>query len=122
VVFLTVLTVLIYLVINRELVYTSDLTGSQAKMLQQKNVTYSASTRVYADRIELPLMLFYTNGPFEITDYTPLVETITQSDKNGNQLVFITKESRFKKIQKEFPTVKYVSSSNEWYLGVLPAK
>jgi len=103
-------------------VYTSDLTGSQATLLELKDTTYGITTKVYADRIEQPLMLYYTAGPFEVTDFTPLRKSIEEADTMGQRLVFITKESRFKKLQKEFPAIKLVSSSNEWYLGEVPAR
>jgi 4-amino-4-deoxy-L-arabinose transferase-like glycosyltransferase len=122
IIYLTVCVSLLYLLTNKGLVYTSDLTGSQATLLQLKDATYGTSAKVYADRIDQPLMLFYTAGPFEITDFTPLRASLKIADKEGTRLIFITKESRFKKLQTEFPAVKFVSSSNEWYLGELVAR
>lgn len=122
VIYITICVVLLYLLQNKNLVYTSDLTGSQATLLELKDATYGISAKVYADRIDLPLMLFYTGGPFEITDFTPLQESLKNANKEGQRLIFITKESRFKKLQKEFPAIKLVTSVNEWYLGELVAK
>lgn len=122
VMYITICIVLLYLLQNKNLVYTSDLTGSQATLLELKDATYGTSAKVYADRIDLPLMLFYTSGPFEITDFTPLQESLKNANKEGQRLIFITKESRFKKLQKEFPAIKLVTSVNEWYLGELVAK
>ncbi|MFA5776346.1 MAG: glycosyltransferase family 39 protein [Patescibacteria group bacterium] len=119
IIYTTICVSLLYLLMNKELVYTSDLTGSQATLLKLKDTTYGTSAKVYADRIDLPLMLFYTNGPFEVTDFTPLTESIKSANQEGVRLIFITKESRFKKLQNGFPAVKLVSFSNEWYLGEL---
>ena len=121
-IYITICVVLLYLLQNKNLVYTSDLTGSQATLLELKDATYGTSAKVYADRIDLPLMLFYTAGPFEITDFTPLQESLKNANKEGQRLIFITKESRFKKLQKEFPAIKLVTSVNEWYLGELVTK
>jgi O-antigen ligase len=122
VVYITICISLLYLLTNKELVYTSDLTGSQATLLKLKDATYGISSKVYADRIDKPLMLFYTDGPFEITDFTPLRESIKNASKEKQRLIFITKESRFKKLQGEFPAVKFVAFANEWYLGELEIK
>jgi hypothetical protein len=122
VIYITVCVVLLYLLSNKELVYTSDLTGSQARLLQQKDSLIGTTEIIYADRIELPLMLFYTKSPFEITDFTPLVESIKTAKTEGKELIFITKESRFKKIQSQFPSVLNVLNIQEWYLGRLPAE
>lgn len=120
--YLTVLIVLLYLLVYKGLVYTSDLTGSQAQMMRLKDSTYGVSTKVYLDRMEIPLALFYTSGPFEVTDFTSLEEAILMANIEKSRLVFITKESRFKKLQEKFPAIKFVSSSNEWYLGELVAQ
>jgi hypothetical protein len=122
VIYLTVCIVLVYLLSNKNLGYTSDLTGSQAHMMQVKNTIYGSATKVYLDRIELPLALYYVNGPFEITDFTPLKKAIAEADKEGRSLTFITKESRFKQLKKTFPPIKFVASANEWYLGELVAR
>lgn len=122
VVYLTILISLMYLLLNKGLVYTGDLTGPQRQMMQTKNLIYGPAQKLYLDRIELPLALFYTNGLFEITEFTPLRESIAVANNEGSTLVFITKESRFKKLQNEYPAIKFVSSSNEWYLGELVGK
>lgn len=121
-IYLTICVVLVYLLVNKELVYTSDLTGSQAQMMQLKNSVYGSTAKVYLDRIELPLALFYTEGPFEITDFTPLKTAIYDANIARSRLLFITKESRFKQLQKAYPAIKLVGSQKEWYLGELVAK
>ncbi|MBU1970674.1 glycosyltransferase family 39 protein, partial [Patescibacteria group bacterium] len=120
-VYITICVVLLYLLVNKNLVYVSDLTGSQVQMMQAKNAAYKSNKKVYLDRIELPLALFYVEGPFEVTDFTPLKKAITVAAQEGTQLIFITKESRFKQFQKEFPAIKYIASAKEWYLGELVA-
>jgi len=121
-IYVTVCVSLLYLLVNKGLVYTSDLTGSQATLLQLKDTIYGTNSKVYADRFDTPTVLFYTDGPFEVTDFTPLRASIKEASLIGARLIFITKESRFKQIQNEFPAVKLVSFSNEWYLGELVAR
>lgn len=122
IIYITICVSLMYILMNKGLVYTSDLTGSQATLLELKDTMYGTTVKVHADGVDMPLMLFYTNGPFELTDFTPLRASIKEANLIGTQLIFITKESRFKQIQNEFPAVKLVSFSNEWYLGELVAK
>ncbi len=122
VLYLTICIVLLYLLSNKNLVYTSDLTGSQAQMMQLKNTIYGPTAKVFLDRIESPLALFYVDGPFEITDFTPLKLAIYNANKEGDRLIFITKESRFKQLQKEYSAIKLASFTNEWYLGELVAQ
>jgi 4-amino-4-deoxy-L-arabinose transferase-like glycosyltransferase/O-antigen ligase len=110
---------LIYLLMNKGLVYTGDLTGPQANMMETKNELFDDVDTVYLDRIEIPLALFYNDGPFIITDYTSLESNVSMANAEGRRLVFIVKESRFKKLKDAFPAIRYVSSENEWYLGEL---
>lgn len=122
IIYLTVCVVLIYTLINKNLIYPSDLTGSQAQMMQLKNSIYGQKEKVYLDRIELPLALFYADGPFEITDFTPLRQSLKTANAEKTRLLFITKESRFKQFQKEYPAIKLVGSAKEWYFGELVAQ
>lgn len=110
-----------YLFLNKEKVYTSDLTGPQAILLKEKDRIYGVSKTVYVDRIELPLALYYTNGPFEIVDYGPLKRKI-ESVEYDQDLIFITKESRFKNFSKMNPNVRFVDQKNEWVLGYLESQ
>ena len=59
---------LFYLFWNREMVYTSDLNGPQAKLLILKDKLFGSDQLVYIDRIEIPTILFYTDGPFIVID------------------------------------------------------
>lgn len=110
---------LFYFFLNKELVYTSDLTGSQAKLLKLKDEVFGAQTKVYADRIELPLILYYSDGPFEVVDFTPLKNILAKSE-GSRQIVFITKESRFRSFKEDHPQLILKQQINEWVLGYLP--
>lgn len=110
--------VLGYLFINRGLVYVSDLTGSQAILLQTKDAILGTDTKVYADRIEYPLLFFYTRGPFEVVDFGPLFTYLQLAQINKAPLVFITKESRLRSFQETYPNLRLIEQKKEWVLAI----
>ena len=111
---------LFYLFLVRDLAYPSDLTGSQAILLQRKEKEFGTVEKLYADRIDLPLILYYQNGPFEIVDYGPLKRKLA-SVGYKDRLIFITKESRFNGFLKVYPRLSLVAQEKEWVLGFLPS-
>lgn len=121
-VYLTMSIALLYLFINKNLVYRGDLTGAQVQMMRTKNTVYGMEEIVYLDRVEPPLAMFYAGDNFEITDFTSLKAQLERSYRRGSRLVFITKESRFKSFQEIYPSIKLVDFKNEWRLGELVAK
>ena len=70
-VFVVTVFALTYFFYNRKLVYTDDFTGAQAELLQLKDVEFGNEQLLYVDRVDLPIVLFYTDGPFEIIDFEP---------------------------------------------------
>lgn len=118
-VYLIIVAGLLYLSFNKHLVYTSDYTGSQAKIIKTKNNLYGFEVKFYVDKIEFPLVLFYANKNFSCVDFEGLKKAISSHIKNKERMVFVTKESRFKLLQSEFPNIAYISSQKEWYLGEL---
>lgn len=62
---------LMYLYYNKELVYPSDLSGPPARLLMMKDSVLGTKDRFFIDRVELPLVMFYTDSPYEILDYQP---------------------------------------------------
>jgi hypothetical protein len=92
--FLGTVLALLYLFYNRRLVYTPDLTGPQAELLQLKDKKFGVEQKVYVDRVELPLVLYYTDGPFNIIDYEPS-KGRAPSQQYDQRIVLMTKEGRF---------------------------
>lgn len=86
---------LFYLFLNKELVYTSDLVGSQARLLQYKDSFFGTEKMVYVDRIELPLSLYYTDGPFKEIDFNPQKVSSVPSVDYQDQLILLTKKGRY---------------------------
>jgi 4-amino-4-deoxy-L-arabinose transferase-like glycosyltransferase len=62
---------LFYLFLNRNLVYVPDLSGEKSRLLKLKDEKLGVERKLYTDRVELPLIRFYTDGPFEGIDYSP---------------------------------------------------
>jgi 4-amino-4-deoxy-L-arabinose transferase-like glycosyltransferase len=120
IIYLVVFAGLVYLMENKRLVYTGDLTGKQVRLIKEKNKLYGDEVRLYADRIELPLLLFYTDGPFTVVDFTPLKEILELAPRN-EPVVFITKESRFGAYKEWHPDLRLIDQRDEWVLGELPA-
>lgn len=125
--YILVLFSLTYLILNKELVYTSDLTGSQARLMQarekiSKKVTGPDST-VYLDRIELPLALFYLDSPFKVIDFSAKsVDRVPRVDDN-QALVLLTKKGRYSDQVAGYlyaPTV--VAEDGDWILWYLPPR
>ncbi len=85
---------LMYLFFYRHMVYTEDLTGPQANLLMLRDVELGTDELLYVDRIELPLIIYYTDGPFEVIDYAPSKMRIPLNfyDKDIN---ILTKIGRF---------------------------
>ncbi|EKE00351.1 MAG: Glycosyl transferase, family 39 [uncultured bacterium] len=108
---------LTYLYANRVLVYESDLTGAQAILLQTKDEMFGTEHVILADRIDLPILLYYTKSPFEIVDFGPLRDKLGSGD-NVNPLFYVTKESRFRKLKETYPGMEQISSNKEWVLGM----
>jgi hypothetical protein len=95
VVFLLIVLSLFYLFLNKELVYTSDLTGPQVELLQLKDNYFGIDKTVYLDRMELPLSLYYTNGPFKDVDFNPEKKERVPIVKYNEQLILLTKKGRY---------------------------
>jgi hypothetical protein len=107
---------LYYLFLNKELVYETDLTGPQAILLQEKDQKFGTQDKVYADRIDLPLILYYSDSPFEVVDMAPMRNKLENANPQDKQF-FITKESRLRKLQETFPDMQLVDQQKEWVLA-----
>ncbi len=122
--YVLVLFSLTYLIINKDLVYTSDLTGSQARLMQMKETMNPKITgpdsKVYLDRVELPLALFYLNSPFGIVDFSPKSVDRVPDVSKDQPLILVTKKGRFSNQVAGYlypPTV--VAEDGDWILWYL---
>lgn len=112
---------LFYIFLVRELVYPSDQTGAQAQLLQQKDAIYGLDLPIHVDKVELPLIMFYTDGKFIEIDYDDLGKKLRKAPYD-RQMVFLTKESRFEDYVKEVPEIDLVNKMGDFNLGFLDSQ
>ena len=112
---------LFYLFVEKDLVYTSDLTLKQSSLIMKKDELFGVDSKLYADRIELPLLLFYSDGPFEVVDFGPLHRILTNT-LYDESVIFITKESRLRAYKEEFEEIDLKDRMDEWVLGYKPSE
>ena len=86
---------LFYLFLNRNLAYPQDLTGPQVRLLQAKDAKLGTFDTIYVDRIEEPLVMFYTNSPYKIIDFVPDKRDRVPSVDSSSKLVLLTKFGRY---------------------------
>lgn len=108
---------LVYLYFNRVLVYNSDLTGAEAELLKVKDEKFGIKTKVFIDRMDIPLALYYTNSPFEIIDFRAdrfdRVPIVTYEEP----MILLTKLGRYSEIVvgKDYPP-EVVQKNGDWVL------
>ncbi|OGC77315.1 hypothetical protein A2619_04740 [candidate division WWE3 bacterium RIFOXYD1_FULL_39_9] len=115
---------LFYLFLNRKLVYTSDLTGSQARLMVHKDKVFGTKEQVFLDRIEVPLALFYTDSPFTIIDFVPDVGSrVPEVAKETERLILVTKKGRYsEKVEGYGYKPIVIKEDGDWVLWYLPSE
>lgn len=121
-VYLLTLGVLLYFFVNRGMVYYSDATGSPARLLQLKDAMFGTNTKVYIDRLELPVALYYTDSPFQIIDFNSKYPERVPNVSYDQRLILLTKNGRY---AMQVPGYSYastlVSVDGDWTLWYLEA-
>ncbi len=109
-----------YLYIVRNMVYTSDLTGRMVEMvlLNNKQVENDAKI-VYIDKVDLPLIIFYSDKTYQSVLYKSLRLNLQNSKANLTNATFITSQSRFLDIQRLIPEVTKLGENKDFVLGSL---
>lgn len=108
---------LVYFYFNRQLVYTSDLTGGESELLKLKDEKFEIKEKVYIDRMDVPLAMYYTDGSFEILDFRAdridRVPYVTYDQK----MILLTKRGRFSEevVGKSYPPI-VVEERGDWVL------
>jgi uncharacterized protein YfkK (UPF0435 family) len=122
-VFFFVFASLFYLFLNKGLVYTSDLTGPQALLMQLKDKQFGVEKTLYVDRIELPLSLFYSDGPFVEIDFNPEKKDRVPSVDYKDALILLTKKGRFSEQVAGYEYKPQVVSENgDWVLWFMESR
>jgi 4-amino-4-deoxy-L-arabinose transferase-like glycosyltransferase len=122
-VFLLIVLSLFYFFLNKELVYTSDLTGPQMKLLQLKDTHFGIEKKVYLDRMELPLSLYYTDGPFEDVDFNPDKKQRVPIVKYDEELILLTKKGRYSETVAGYTyKSQIVQEEGDWVLWYMESR
>lgn len=109
-----------YLYYVRGMVYTSDLTGRMVEMvLLNNNQTFNKADIVYIDKVDLPLILFYSDKNYQSVLYTSLRLNLQNAKANKTNATFITSQSRFLDIQRLIPEVTKIGENKDYVLGSL---
>ena len=114
---------LFYLFLNREKVYTSDLNGPQATLLMEKDKIFGIERTVYLDRIEIPTALFYSDGPFVVTDVNVKDPGRVPDVSEDEPLIFISKKGRYEEFVPGYSKKsKIVKEDDPYYLWYVPSE
>ena len=104
-----------YFYTQKNLVYTSDLNSPQKEILLAANTLYP-SYSVWVDRLDYPVILFYRNGPFQVSEFKPIKARLSLLQSN-ELFVFITNQRRFRELQLVYPTLKIDAVSGDFVLA-----
>jgi len=111
---------LYYLYLVRNMVYTSDLTGRMVEMVELNNTQkLNKAEIIYIDKVDLPLILFYSEKNFEQVLYSSLRKNMINAKNDMRNVTFITSQSRFLDIQRLIPEVSIIGENKDFVLGSL---
>lgn len=115
-----------YFYTQRGMVYTGDLTGRIVTLILKNNeLPKNEVAYTYFDKTDYPVALYYSEKPFELADFSPLKQSLTNLKKDNNGIIvtntFITSQSRFKSLKNTFPELTIISENKDYVLGSLTA-
>ena len=114
---------LFYLFLNREKVYPSDLNGAPAYLLMKKDEIFGLERTVYLDRIDIPTALFYTDGPFVLTDVNVKEPDRVPEVSDDEPLIFVSKKGRYsERVPGYSKKSKIVKEYDPYYLWYVPSE
>lgn len=93
-VFIFTVCYLMYLFYHKEMVYTADLTGAEAELMQLKDEKLGTEEMFYIDRILPPLVMYYTDSPFTIIDFYAEKGRVPVKGYD-NRIIILGKSGRF---------------------------
>jgi 4-amino-4-deoxy-L-arabinose transferase-like glycosyltransferase len=101
-----VITVLTYLVTVRTFVYNSDEVGPVARLMQLKESKHGIEDVLYLDRVEVPIALFYLDGPFRVIDFRHDREDRVPQVDYDQPMYLLTKKGRYSDtvVGKDYPS------------------
>lgn len=121
-VFIVVIITFLYMFYNLGLYYPSNDTGPIARLLKLKDTNLGTENKIFVDRVELPLVMFYTDSEFEIIDYHPQKGRfpVVAYDK---PTIVLAKRGRYEiEILKVNNQKKVVGEEKDWVLFYLDSQ
>ena len=97
------------------MVYTSDLTGYAAEMLELKDKELGIEDNLYVDRVLQPVVLYYTDGPFKIIDYEPYKGRLPLK-MYDKRIIILSKKGRFTDDTSIYGKSPEIVGENEDYI------
>lgn len=94
VLFLITVSYLMYLFYHRDMIYTSDLTGDEAELMRMKDNQLGTEDTLYIDRVPMPLVLYYTDSPYQIIDFDPSKGRVPPQAYD-NRIIVLGKRGRY---------------------------
>lgn len=121
--YLLVIFSLFYLFINRGLVYTDDLNGSKARLLEAANAYFGTNHTVYIANMEEPTPLFYLDGDYQVVDFNATKSERVPDVLETEPLILVTKKGRYSSsvVGYETPS-KIIVEDGDWFLWYIPPK
>ncbi|MFZ2664578.1 MAG: glycosyltransferase family 39 protein [Patescibacteria group bacterium] len=121
--YLLVVFSLFYLFLNRGLVYTDDLNGSKANLLEMESDYFGANYTVYMSRMEEPTPLFYLKSPYKIVDFRADKSERVPVVSDNEPLILVTKKGRYSVYVAGYSVPsKIVAEDGDWVLWYMPPK
>jgi len=112
---------LMYMFLNKNLVYTDDLTYDVAVLLEKKDELYPKEKLYYVDNIDFPIIAYYTDGRFEKIENEALEKKLERSGYD-QRIVFLIKNSKFKNLSVKYPFLISQEKTDGFILGVAESK
>lgn len=109
-----------YLWIYRNMAYTSDLTGRMVEMILINNTqTINDAQNFYVDKVDLPLVQFYSEKNYTTELYRSLRAKLLINVSDKTNATFITSQSRFLDLQRVIPEITKIAENKDYVLGSL---
>ncbi len=110
-----------YLFLVKGLVYVSDLTGPQAELLEYKEEEFGSETPTYINNVQLPVIMYYLDGPFRRVEYSGLESKLKEAGYD-EPIYYVTKESRQERIENLYSHTQLLKASGDYVFGFVDSR
>jgi len=121
--YLLIIISLFYLFMNRGLVYTDDLNGSKARLMEMEDSLFGTTYTVFMSGMDEPTPLFYMKSPYQTIDFRADILERVPNVPDNEPLVLITKKGRYSQYVSGYTKPsKIVAQDGDWILWYVPPK